>query len=108
MGGDADATEFEWDAGNADKIWLRHRVSSPEAEQVFFNRPWAVAEDQSHSRDEIKQFALGRTDAGRLLFLVYTLRGEKVRIISAREMTRRERKEYMRGLTQELEANPEV
>jgi len=100
-----DATEFDWDDGNAEKIWSRHRVSQAEGEQVFFNRPLVVGEDDLHSLAEIRHYALGRTDADRLLFLVYTLRGERLRIISARDMTRRERKEYERARAQELEAD---
>ena len=106
--GDADVTEFDWDDGNAEKNWLRHRVSQAESEQVFFNRPLVVAEDELHSGTELRHYALGRTDAGRLLFVVYTLRGEKVRIISARDMIRRERKEYEYARAQDFEADPEV
>jgi uncharacterized DUF497 family protein len=108
MGGGAEGKEFEWDAGNAEKNWIRHRVSWGECEQVFFNLPLLVLEDDLHSRDELRYFALGRSDAGRLLFVVYTLREEKVRVISARDMTRRERKEYERARAQELAADPEV
>jgi uncharacterized DUF497 family protein len=108
MGDDAEVTEFDWDGGNAEKNWLRHRVSQAEGEQVFFNRPLVVADDELHSGSEIRYYALGRTDAGRLLFIAYTLRGEKVRIISARDMTRREREEYEYARAQELEVDPEV
>ncbi|HKI06019.1 MAG TPA: BrnT family toxin [Thermoanaerobaculia bacterium] len=108
MTGETEGTEFEWDAGNAEKNWLRHRVSQAECEQVFFNRPLVAAEDVLHSSDEPRFFALGQSDAGRPLFVVYTLRGEKVRVISARDMTRRERKEYEHVRAQELAADPEV
>jgi len=81
------AGEFDWDEGNAGKIWLRHRVSAAECEQTFFNRPLVVALDDLHSQDEVRYAALGRTDAHRLLFVVYTLRGERLRIVSARDMT---------------------
>lgn len=94
MGSGTEGTEFEWDAGNAEKNWLRHQVSQAECEQVFFNLPFVVSEDDLHSHDELRYYALGQTDAGRPLFIVYTLRGEKIRVISARDMTRRERKEY--------------
>jgi hypothetical protein len=94
MSGGMEGTEFEWDAGNAEKNWLRHQVSQAECEQVFFNLPLVVSEDELHSLDEPRFYALGRTDAGRLLFVVYTLRGERVRVISARDMIRREQKEY--------------
>jgi uncharacterized DUF497 family protein len=102
------ATEFDWDGGNAEKNWLRHRVSQSECEQVFFNRPLIVVDDADHSDLEIRQYALGVTNAGRLLFVAYTLRGERLRVISARDMTRRERKEYEDARAQELEADPEV
>src|ERR1700730_19135254 len=87
MGESEGATDFEWDAGNAEKNWLRHRISQQESEQVFFNRPLVVAEDDLHSRGELRHYALGRTDADRLLFVVFTLRGERGRIISARDLT---------------------
>lgn len=101
------AKEFEWDAGNAEKNWLRHRVSRTECEQVFFSRPLVVAEDDLHSASEDRFGAFGQTDAGRLLFVAYVLRGEKVRVISARDMTRRERKEYEIARA-EATADPEV
>lgn len=108
MGDWVDVSEFDWDGGNAEKNWLRHRVSQAESEQVFFNQPLVVAEDELHSGTELRHYALGRTDAGRLLFVVYTLRGDRVRIISARDMTRREQKDYDYARAQELETDPEV
>jgi uncharacterized protein len=108
MGDSADVAEFEWDGGNAEKNWLRHRVSQAESEQIFFNRPLIVAEDELHSGTELRHYALGTTDSGRLLFVVYTLRGEKVRIISARDRIHRERKEYEDARARELEAASEV
>jgi uncharacterized DUF497 family protein len=99
--------EFEWDAGNADKNWLRHRVSQAECEQVFFGHPF-VREDDFHAEGEVRFYALGQSEAGRVLFVVYTLRGERVRVISARDMTPRERKEYERARAEELTADPEV
>jgi uncharacterized DUF497 family protein len=85
---------FDWDAGNAPKIWERHEVAPGEAEQVFFNRPLVAVTDPKHSQVEPRFLALGQTDAGRRLFLVFTLRKERIRVISAREMNRRERREY--------------
>lgn len=105
---EAEATEFEWDAGNAEKNWMRHRVTQSECEEVFFNRPLVVAEDEAHSDHELRFFALGQTDAGRLLLVVYTIRGERVRVISARDMTRSEGKSYERAREKEFEANSEV
>jgi uncharacterized protein len=83
---------FQWDAGNSDKSWRRHGVSQL-AEQVFFNRP-LVAAPSVYPGGEQRFFALGRSDSGRDLTVVFTIRGKLVRAISARPMSRRERKTY--------------
>jgi uncharacterized DUF497 family protein len=85
---------FQWDEGNAEKNWIKHRVSRVESEQVFFNRPLVVADDESHSQVERRYYALGHTDAGRPLFIVFAIRGDLIRVISARDMSRRERRLY--------------
>jgi hypothetical protein len=90
----ARCTGFEWDEGNREKNWIRHQVSAAECEQVFFNIPLLVAADERHSSIEPRYYVLGRTDAGRKLFIVVTIRGGLVRVISARDMSRQERKEY--------------
>ena len=87
-------TGFDWDEGNLLKNWEKHRVSAAECEQVFFNRPLIAAPDQKHSGKESRFYALGQTDAGRLLFVVFTLRGSLIRVISGRDMNRREAKEH--------------
>lgn len=90
----AQATGFEWDAGNRDKNWETHRVSTAECEQIFFNLPLLVMPDTAHSQEEDRFYALGQTDAQRRLFVVFTMRGSLIRVISARVMNRRERKAY--------------
>jgi uncharacterized protein len=85
---------FEWDAGNAPKIWERHEVAPGEAEQVFFNRPLVATVDLKHLGTEPRFLALGKTDAGRHLLVVFTFRQRLIRVISARNMSRRERREY--------------
>ena len=85
--------EFEWDRGNLEKNWLKHGVSPLECEQVFFNQPF-IAPDTKHSNKEERFFVLGRTDFDRYLFLVFTIRKQRIRIISARDMNRKERKIY--------------
>ncbi|MHB1223630.1 MAG: BrnT family toxin [Gemmatimonadaceae bacterium] len=90
----ARATGFEWDSGNATKSWTKHVVSQGECEQVFFNTPLVLATDPAHSTAEARFFALGQTDEGRLLLIVFTLRGARIRVISARPMSRREREVY--------------
>jgi uncharacterized protein len=90
----AAATGFQWDAGNQEKNWLTHQVTIGECEQFFFNHPLVVAPDEAHSHDEPRFFGLGRTDQNRLLFIVFTVRGESIRVISARDMSRKERRVY--------------
>jgi uncharacterized DUF497 family protein len=90
-----DCTGFQWDGGNAEKHWLKHRVTTSECEQVFFNRPLAVGNDEKHSLLEKRYHALGQTDAGRLLFVVFAIRRELIRVISARDMSKKERKAYL-------------
>ncbi len=90
----AKCTGFEWDSHNADKIWLKHHVSPSECEQVFFNLPLVVTDDVKHSEQENRFFALGQTDAERFLFIVFTIRKNKIRVISARDMSRKERRAY--------------
>jgi len=85
---------FVWDEGNLFKNWERHEVSAFECEQVFFNQPLIAAPDEKHSSKEPRFFALGQTDGARLLFIVFTIRSKLIRVISARDMNRRERKQY--------------
>ena len=85
---------FDWDEGNFLKNREKHGVSHFEAEQVFFNQPLLVYHDRKHSKKEPRWFALGRSDAHRELMLVFTLRSNKIRVISGRPMSRRERKAY--------------
>lgn len=86
-------TGFEWDAGNRGKN-VKHRVSDDECEEVFFNLPLALGPDEAHSEHEDRYYVLGRTNAGRRLFVAFTMRGTKIRVISARGMTRNERRTY--------------
>lgn len=90
----AGCTGFDWDEGNLEKNWERHRVPFWEAEEVFFNEPLVVKPDRRHSVSERRYLALGHTDSGRRLFISFTVRGSLVRVISARDMTRRELQTY--------------
>lgn len=85
---------FEWDDGNSLKNWIRHQVTQGECEQVFFNEPLVVQNDTKHSQEEQRWFLLGKTDAGRLLFLVFTIRKNLIRVISARDVNKKERTIY--------------
>jgi len=84
---------FEWDAGNARKN-EKHGVTSSEAEQVFFNQPLLLLEDEKHSQAEPRFHALGVTHAARKLHITFAVRGSKIRVISARDMHRKERTIY--------------
>lgn len=85
---------FDWTGGNAEKNWKRHGVTPAEAEQVFFNTPLLLGDDPVHSGAERRFYALGQTDEGRALFIAFTMRGRRLRIVSARDMSRKERREY--------------
>lgn len=87
---------FQWDEGNAGKNWDLHQVSDSESEQVFFNQPRTMRKDAKHSQKEPRFYILGRTDAGRALFVSFTVRGDQIRVISARDMTRKELRKYER------------
>lgn len=85
---------FDWDEGNFDKNWTKHRVTPFECEQVFFNQPLVVVPDKPHSQKEARFYLLGQTDIGRLLFVVFAVRRNLIRVISARDMTRSEKEVY--------------
>jgi hypothetical protein len=87
---------FDWDDGNNRKSADKHDVSQAEAESVFFNDPLIVVEDSRHSVREPRFNALGKTPQNRLLHITYTLRrdGTLIRVISARDMHRKERRFY--------------
>jgi len=84
---------FEWDDNNQNKIFLKHGILKTEAEQAFFNRRlyWF---DAIHSHKEDRYNLLGITDLGKILFITFTLRKNKVRVISARIGDKREREKY--------------
>ncbi len=84
---------FEWDQGNAQKNWRRHRVAFAECEEIFLHGP-IILPNPEHSATEPRHYAFGRTAQGRLLTVVFTVRRNKVRVISARDMSRKERRFY--------------
>lgn len=90
----AQITGFDWDEANAPKLLARHRVTTGEVEQAFFHVPLLLAVDLKHSASEPRYLALGRTADARLLHIVFTIRGDRIRPISARNMNRKERSRY--------------
>lgn len=86
--------DFDWNEGNREKNWVKHRVTIEECEQVFVNIPLLIVDDPGHSGQEQRYAAFGRTNNGRLLFIIFTRRDEQIRIISARDQDKKERRQY--------------
>jgi uncharacterized protein len=85
---------FDWDKNNLSKNREKHDVVFGECEEIFFNQPLLIAVDEKHSEREERFYALGKTDRERYLFAVFTIRNKRIRIISARDMSRKEREGY--------------
>lgn len=88
------ATGFDWDEGNAGKNWRKHAVRFSECEEVFLRTPLFPPGGARPARTEERFTALGTTALGRLLSIVFTFRGDRIRVISARDMSRKERREH--------------
>ncbi len=85
---------FEWDSGNITKNPKKHNVTNQEAEEIFFNHPFVTIKDKTHSLKEVRFQSLGKTNNNRKLFLVFTIRINKIRVISVRDMNKKEAKNY--------------
>lgn len=81
---------FEWDYGNIEKSWIKHKVSTEEQEQVFLDKNKRVFQDTKHSKQEKRFLLFGKTKKGKFLIIAFTIRNGKIRCISARPMNRRE------------------
>lgn len=85
---------FDWDKGNIRKNWEKHKIKAEECEQIFFNKPLIITTDEKHSQTEEGFYALGRTIENKQLFIAFTIRKNKIRVISARIMNKIEKKIY--------------
>ena len=85
---------FEWDEHNQEKNYWKHGVTLFECEEVFFNEPVMLAADVAHSSTESRYWLLGQTNEGRHLLVVFMTRRSKIRVITARDMTRKEKQRY--------------
>lgn len=85
---------FDWDQGNVDKNWKKHRVHYKEAEEIFLNKNLKIYKNIKHSQEEKRLSALGVTNRRKFLYISFTIRGDKIRIISARDQSKKERKLY--------------
>ncbi len=86
--------QFQWDAGNREKNWLKHRVAPAECEEVFFDPHKRMMGSALHAGHETRYVLIGQTQTTRLLVVVFTIRGQTVRVISARDINKRERGLY--------------
>jgi uncharacterized DUF497 family protein len=86
--------DFDWSNGNIVKNLLKHNVTVREAEAVFCNKPLYIAPDVQHSTNEERFLAFGQTFENRKLFIAFTMRDVRVRVISARDLSRQERKRF--------------
>lgn len=86
---------FDWDKGNLEHI-KKHQVNYKECEETFLNKPFILNKEESHSRTEERFRVYGQTNRGRLLTMIYTIRANKIRIVSARDQSRKERKEFFK------------
>jgi uncharacterized protein len=89
--------EFEWDGHNLNKIRLRHNITPKEAEQPFLS-DFTIFFDGKHSTAEKRYQIIGSNNSGQILFIVFTLRNNKVRIISARSANKKERTYYAKEI----------
>ena len=87
---------FDWDRGNIEKNWKRHNVHYRESEEAFFNKPLRIFPDKKHSKKERRILGLGVTNTNRKLTIIFTIREKTIRIISARDMNKKERTTYDR------------
>jgi uncharacterized DUF497 family protein len=85
---------FQWDKGNINKNLFKHKVENWECEQIFFNEPLTILDDPKHSILEKRWAAFGITDAGRQLVVIFAKRDQRIRVISEREMNKKERRFY--------------
>lgn len=87
-------SSFEWDKGNIDKSYQKHGITPGETEEIFLDENLKVIRDIRHSQDEKRFIAIGKTFEGKTLFLVFTFRKNRIRIISARKANVKERRKH--------------
>ncbi|MEK9165862.1 MAG: BrnT family toxin [Patescibacteria group bacterium] len=86
--------QFQWDKGNQDKNLIKHKVIKQECEEVFFDQNKKMFKDAIHSQNEDRHIIIGKTKQKRLLFIVFTIQGREIRVISARDLNRKEKMLY--------------
>ncbi len=86
---------FDWDKGNSNKNKIKHNVEDRESEETFSNQPLVIFEDKTHSQQEERWGALGKTNEGRKLAVYFTVRNNRIRVISARDQSQKDRAVYI-------------
>ena len=86
--------QFKWDKGNRNKNLVKHGVTDGECEEVFFDSDKKILEDIHHSNKESRYILIGQTKLQRPLFIVFTIRKNNIRVISARDLNKKEKKLY--------------
>lgn len=89
-----DLAGFDWNQSNKDKNFIKHQVYYKECEEVFFNKPLTFFQDEKHSTKEKRLGVYGQTNKQRLITIIFTIRNNKIRVISARHQNKKERKQY--------------
>lgn len=85
---------FDWDQGNIEKNYLKHHITPDVAEEAFADESLLTFPDPTHSQTELRYHLIGKDKSGDILFISYTIRGKKIRVISARLASKKERKVY--------------
>lgn len=91
---------FEWDKGNKEKNWVKHNVKNEECEETFYDSKNIVSKDIPHSNTEVRYELLGKTKNDRKLYITFTTRDNKLRVISARDQNKKERLKYAKQKVQ--------
>ncbi len=85
---------FQWDEGNRDKNWHKHGVTARECEEAFLDKNKKLLNKRLYSGEEERYILLGKTAEKRLLFIVFTMRDQEIRVISTRDINQQERYLY--------------
>ncbi|MBI4059115.1 BrnT family toxin [Candidatus Microgenomates bacterium] len=85
---------FEWDKGNLDKSYQKHNITPNETEEIFLDENVKIEEDIKHQEQEQRFIAIGKTTENKILFVVFTVRSNQVRVISGRLANKKEREVY--------------
>ena len=87
---------FEWDKWNIDKSYKKHGITPNETEEVFLDEDVKIQKDFKHQEQEERFIAIGKTTENKILFVVFTIRKNKIRVISGRAANKKEKEVYQK------------